>query len=179
MNTELAQQDSINSPNPQSSFKKVLVAIDHVVNSREIFEQAVDLTIQFQGRLLICHCLNETPISNPELLTISGYTSISSREIWELEEEALEEATEQLQSEFHPLQVQAEAKGIPTESAYVSGNPGEEICNLAKSWEADIIVMGRRGLSGLSELLFGSVSNYVLHHAPCAVLVIQHEEKDD
>ena len=48
------------------------------------------------------------------------------------------------------------------------------ICNAAISWQADLIIMGRRGRTGLSELFLGSVSNYVLHHAPCAVLVVQH-----
>ncbi len=38
---------------------------------------------------------------------------------------------------------------------------------------ADLIVVGRRGRSGLSELILGSASNYVLHHAPCSVLTLQ------
>ncbi|MEO0350033.1 MAG: universal stress protein, partial [Cyanobacteria bacterium P01_A01_bin.15] len=40
-------------------------------------------------------------------------------------------------------------------------------------WNADLIMMGRRGRSGFSELLLGSVSNYVMHHAPCSVLTVQ------
>jgi len=38
-----------------------------------------------------------------------------------------------------------------------------------------LVVVGRRGHSGLSELFLGSVSNYVLHRAPCSVLTIQGE----
>ena len=44
---------------------------------------------------------------------------------------------------------------------------------LAKDWNADLIIMGRRGLTGLSEMFLGSVSNYVVHHASCSVLLIQ------
>ncbi|NEO65320.1 MAG: universal stress protein, partial [Moorea sp. SIO4G2] len=36
-----------------------------------------------------------------------------------------------------------------------------------------LIVLGRRGLGGLKEMVLGSVSNYVVHHAPCSVLVVQ------
>jgi nucleotide-binding universal stress UspA family protein len=53
------------------------------------------------------------------------------------------------------------------------GNSGSMICEVAKSWSADAIVMGRNQKSMLSEIFFGSTSNYVLHHAPCSVMVIQ------
>ncbi|MGC1393382.1 MAG: universal stress protein [Coleofasciculaceae cyanobacterium] len=36
-----------------------------------------------------------------------------------------------------------------------------------------MVVVGRRGRTGLAEAFLGSVSNYVVHHAPCSVLVIQ------
>ncbi len=48
---------------------------------------------------------------------------------------------------------------------------------MARNCGADVIVMGRRGHSGLSELILGSVSNYVLHHAPCSVLIVQYPVK--
>lgn len=53
------------------------------------------------------------------------------------------------------------------------GAPGYQICTLANEWQIDLIVMGRKGHSGLAELFIGSVSNYVLHHAHCSVLVVQ------
>ncbi len=66
----------------------------------------------------------------------------------------------------------ATAAGIKTEFTQTAGHPGKAICNLARTWSADLIVVGRRGRNGLSEFFVGSVSNYVLHHAPCEVLVI-------
>jgi nucleotide-binding universal stress UspA family protein len=47
------------------------------------------------------------------------------------------------------------------------------ICQVAKDWGAELIMVGRRGNSGLSELILGSVSNYVVHHAHCSVLIVQ------
>lgn len=47
------------------------------------------------------------------------------------------------------------------------------ICDVARSWKADLIVLGRRGYSGVKELFLGSVSNYVLHHTPCSILTVQ------
>jgi nucleotide-binding universal stress UspA family protein len=71
------------------------------------------------------------------------------------------------------LEEQATAASISTEFSQSVGDPGKAICALAKTWNADLIVIGRRGLSGFQEFWLGSVSNYVLHHAPCHVLTIQ------
>ncbi len=52
------------------------------------------------------------------------------------------------------------------------GFPNEEILNIAKEWEADMIVMGTHGRTGLSHLLSGSVAEHVVHHACIPVMVI-------
>ena len=57
----------------------------------------------------------------------------------------------------------------------MTGNPGRSICELASTWEADLILVGSRGLKGLKEMFLGSVSNYVTHHAPCSVLIVRTE----
>jgi nucleotide-binding universal stress UspA family protein len=62
--------------------------------------------------------------------------------------------------------------GIKTEFTQIPGNPGQTIKKIAQNWDADLIVMGSRGRTGLSELVLGSVSNYVMHHAPCSVLIV-------
>jgi nucleotide-binding universal stress UspA family protein len=69
--------------------------------------------------------------------------------------------------------VEATTAGVPIDFVQKIGDPGKLICETAKTWNADLIVVGRRGLNGLSELFMGSTSNYVLHHAPCDVLTIQ------
>lgn len=70
------------------------------------------------------------------------------------------------------------AAGVGAESMQKTGdpvgNPGKTICAIAQEWEADLIVIGHRGLCGVKELIQGSVSNYVFYHAPCSVLSVQH-----
>lgn len=51
------------------------------------------------------------------------------------------------------------------------GIPEEEILNIAQEWEADLIVMGTHGRSGLSRILTGSVAEYVIRHAKVPVMV--------
>lgn len=66
------------------------------------------------------------------------------------------------------------ALGLPEERVMVEvqvGEPAEEIVELARLEDCELIVMGTRGLSPVKELLVGSVSNRVLHTAHCPVLV--------
>lgn len=63
------------------------------------------------------------------------------------------------------------AAGLTTEIDVRHGDPAHEIIRAATDWEADLIVMGTRGRTGLERLLLGSVARKVLQHAPCSVLI--------
>jgi len=54
----------------------------------------------------------------------------------------------------------------------VDGDPGQQLVEIAKAWEADLIVVGSHG-RGFWGRLLGSVSDGVTHHAPCSVLVVR------
>jgi len=56
-----------------------------------------------------------------------------------------------------------------------SGKPVSKMIEVAKNWSADLIVMGSHGRGKIHGLFLGSVSQEVLHHAPCPVLVIRAE----
>ncbi|ELU15280.1 hypothetical protein CAPTEDRAFT_171183 [Capitella teleta] len=62
---------------------------------------------------------------------------------------------------------------VPYELRSEFGHPGEYICKVAKEVSAAMIVMGTRGMGVLRRTIMGSVSDYVLHHSHCAVLVVR------
>jgi nucleotide-binding universal stress UspA family protein len=65
-----------------------------------------------------------------------------------------------------------EEKGCSVERAeVVTGNPAEEICAYAEAIQADQIVLGSHGKTGLNKLILGSVSVQVLEHCQCPVTV--------
>jgi nucleotide-binding universal stress UspA family protein len=49
--------------------------------------------------------------------------------------------------------------------------PGEIICRVAEEEDVAMIVVGTRGLGKVRRAIMGSVSDYVVHHAPCPVIV--------
>lgn len=60
------------------------------------------------------------------------------------------------------------------------GNPAEVLCDMAEHLDADLVVVGNRGMQGGRRFL-GSVPNTVSHHAPCSVLIydtLEHDELD-
>ena len=53
------------------------------------------------------------------------------------------------------------------------GDPADAILDVAEEVEADLIVVGNKGMTGAKRFLLGSVPNKVSHHAPCSVLVVR------
>lgn len=53
------------------------------------------------------------------------------------------------------------------------GNPSQSIVEEAEKWQADLIVVGSHGYGFWQRTLLGSVSDAVIHHAPCSVLVVR------
>ncbi|HBB33835.1 MAG TPA: universal stress protein [Cyanobacteria bacterium UBA8803] len=156
-------------------FEKILVAMDSSGIGSHVFEQALSLAKALNVHLMLLHVLSPEEDNSPGLPGFSGVdyypwslndVSISYRQQWdEFESECLEL--------LRSRTAEASAAGVKAEFIQVPGSAGETVCNIAKNWEADLIVIGHRGLSGLQELFLGSVSNYVLHHAPCSVLTVQ------
>ena len=53
------------------------------------------------------------------------------------------------------------------------GDPADAILDVAEEQNADLIVVGNKGMTGAKRFLLGSVPNKVSHHAPCSVLIIR------
>jgi nucleotide-binding universal stress UspA family protein len=148
-------------------FEKILVAIDGTESSQTIFEQALELAVAKQSALMILYVLE--PFDDSYMGAAHAELAYSTFKVHMDQLKAREQIGIDL---LRSLEEQGTRRGIATEFTQSVGNPGKLICGLARSWDADLIMVGRRGFSGVSEFFMGSVSNYVLHHAHCDVLIL-------
>jgi nucleotide-binding universal stress UspA family protein len=153
-------------------FQNVLVALDRTPKSPAVFEKALSETAT---HLMIVHALRmDAEIPTGTFMGIGTIADLDTYGIMKrIQQEKIQQERTRSLEWLQTYQQQAIAQGISTEITCLTGTPGSSICDLARSWHADLIVLGRRGHQGITEAVMGSVSNYVLHHAPCSVLVVQ------
>jgi nucleotide-binding universal stress UspA family protein len=158
----------------EKAFNKILVALDLTDTNETVFEKALALAVATQSSLMLVHVLSGSQDGGPALpIAATGdYYAVMSDRAWNQYQTQWKEYE---QSGLHTLQRYAQRAsdaGVSTEFTQSGSQPGSTICELATTWKADTIVVGSHGRKGLSELIVGSVSNYVMHHAPCSVLVV-------
>lgn len=154
-------------------FTKILVALDLLDSNQAVFENALDLAIATQSKLMLLHALVSDRDGGPTLpvsATWDYYALVNDR-TWKLYQAQWKEYEQRGLDTLRQYAQRASDVGIAAEFTQTINSPGRAICSLAGTWDADVIVVGSHRRTGLSELFLGSVSNYVMHHAPCSVLV--------
>lgn len=70
---------------------------------------------------------------------------------------------------------EAEAQGIDVVTHAREGDPAQVILEVAQEQDADLIVVGARGLTGFRRFLLGSVSSKLAHHADCSLMIVREK----
>ena len=155
-------------------FKKILVALDRSSEASVVFDFALSTAQPETSQMLLVHFIDWQMQDASPLFGVGTLYDINlSSDRHNGSRENLQIKVEQGKSWLETYAQKAIAKGINCESDCRVGNCNLGIGDLAKKWGADLIVIGRRGHKNISEILLGSVSNYVIHHAPCSVFVVQ------
>jgi len=145
----------------------ILVATDGSEEAKLALTTAADLTKSTNSELHIAYVFPtavQRPFPNP----------ILARPADEMEHE-LEEAMDQAQSFLDREVEQVKGEGVEvTDTHLVRGRPERELVHIGEEIGAGLIVMGSRGLHGVRRALMGSVSDSVVRHAHCPVLVVRH-----
>ncbi len=141
--------------------RTILLATDLTAASREATERAIELASRLEARLLIVNVL--------EKRRLSGAGS----------HERVDQARSERESLLVRVARSAREAGATTEFLVWEGDPGDSIAAAAEAEHADIVVVGTRGRSGAERMLLGSVSDHVVRHADCPVLVVRPSRRQD
>ncbi|MFN8453271.1 MAG: universal stress protein [Anaerolineae bacterium] len=136
-------------------FKHIVVAVDGSEHSDRALEYAKMLAECFGSLLRLVHAFPQTS----DLLGYEEYEKLVSRRE-STGQAVLDEARQKL-GQTH----------IDVHEELLEGPPAEAILAVAETRQADLIVMGTRGLSTIPGLLLGSVSHKVIRHAACPVML--------
>jgi nucleotide-binding universal stress UspA family protein len=119
-------------------------------------------------------------VGEAEVLTVVNRDDFKGKEEERLDEEQrkiLQEAREMVQEESETLLAQSAERlrkaGWTVSTEVRDGHPAEEIVVAAEEHGIDLIVMGCHGLSGINRVFLGSISDTVLKHAHCSVLIVK------
>jgi nucleotide-binding universal stress UspA family protein len=137
-------------------YSKVLVATDGSECAKRAVESAIKLVKASNGSLTITHVL--------QVPSTVGFGKTLTEDILMLYRS---DAKAFLAEQQH----EAELHGVKAETLLLKGNPAKAILDAAKAMNADLIVVGSRGLGGVKGLLLGSVSNAIVHGSEVPVLV--------
>jgi nucleotide-binding universal stress UspA family protein len=160
-------------------YQRILVALgDEQAVNEKVLAEAIAIAQTSQGTLNLLHVLfpPSSGFPDPIYLTADGMHSTVSTESFQLylsEWQTLQKDTQKMLDEQSSKLMQ---QGLTAEWTQAIGDPAKQICKIAKDWKADLILLGRHNRSGIEELLIGSVSNYVMHHAKCSVIAVQMKQ---
>ena len=149
------------------TFKKIFVAIDFSPSSDEALRQAHKRALATGAELAVCHVVPNELRSNLLFPHISRIAALSfTLDMKKIAEEAsarVAEITGRGTGEF--------------ELIVDDGTPQALILGTAEEWLADLIMMGSHGQTSAADALLGSVTDSVIRHAHCPVLIVRREER--
>jgi nucleotide-binding universal stress UspA family protein len=144
-------------------FGSIVVGTDGSETAGEAVRQATDLAKAVGAKIHLVSAFE--PIGNQRLR--EERTQAPDDLQWMINEREDVEAT--LRKAAETL---SEA-GVDVETFARQGDPADAILDVAEEQNADLIIVGNKGMTGAKRFLLGSVPNKVSHHAPCSVMIIR------
>ena len=144
-------------------FGSIVVGTDGSETAGEAVRQATDLAKAVGARIHVVSAFE--PVGNQRLR--EERTQVPDDMQWMVNEREDVEATLRGAAE------RIEEAGVEVETFARQGDPADAILDVAEEQNADLIIVGNKGMTGAKRFLLGSVPNKVSHHAPSSVLIIR------
>jgi len=138
-------------------FSRILVAVDGSESAKRAFKRSVYLAQRCNSKLVIIHVVLDSTYGGDSAATF----------------QLIEELKERGKNLLDESKKEAMRNGVQVETLLRLGDHAQVLIETANKGDYELIMMGSRGLSPFKELLLGSVSFKVIHHARCPVMVVR------
>ena len=142
----------------------VLVPIDFSAYADHALDYAIRLASTLDAQLTLLHVMQPLLMAGVDMGVALPATY-------------LQEVEAEVQSSMEEALARVTAAGLSGEQVVLYGVPFQEIVDIAKARQVDLIVMGTHGRTGLMYVLLGSVAEKVVRIAPCSVLVVRQADQ--
>jgi nucleotide-binding universal stress UspA family protein len=160
--------------------KKLLVAVDFSKNNSAVLEQAANLAKSLDAQLSILHVTSDqTQAMAYESTQFTGYASefVNIPGDVQLARDICAEEFKREHTQLLGMSSKLRNDGIKVQALLIKGSAVNVILEKAKELEVKIIILGTHGHGLLHKVLLGSVSEGIIRHAQCNVMVVPTSEK--
>lgn len=151
------RSDGPDAPLPLEGRRRIMLATDLSPASEQAGREALDLAAGLRAELLIVSVIDPRSLRLP-----GGRFGVRVDQVRTAREAAAQE-----------LVSRGRATGVRVSFLIWEGEPGEAIVDAARSEAVDFVVVGSHGRGSVGRFFLGSVSDHVVHNAPCPVIVVR------
>jgi nucleotide-binding universal stress UspA family protein len=145
-------------------YGSIVVGTDGSDTAKEAVRQAAELAKSLGANVLLVSAYEPVPESRLRQERNEVPTDVS----W------MVNPREDVQAVLDEEAERLKATGVSVVETYArEGDPADAILDVAEEKDADLIVVGNKGMTGARRFLLGSVPNKVSHHAPCNVMIVR------
>ena len=144
-------------------FRSIVVGTDGSDTAQKAVDEAVDLAKALGAKLWLVSAYE--PVPKARLREEARQTPADLQ--W------MVNPREEVDSTMSDAADVVRGAGVEVETCAREGDPADAILDVAEERDADLIVVGNKGMTGARRFLLGSVPNKVSHHAPCSVLIVR------
>lgn len=138
-------------------YQHIILAADGSENALRATEEAVKIATSMEG-------------SKIEVVTVADFNKATAERLHtQSEDSLLLERQRKIANVEHVL----EQAGVTYTVTVLKGDPGPEIVRYVNDSQADLVVIGSRGLNSLQEMMLGSVSHKVMKRVNCPALIVK------
>jgi len=144
-------------------FGSIVVGTDGSETASEAVRQATELAKSLSATIYL----------------VSAFEPVGNQRLREERQQVPEDmswmvnAREDVNATLKEAEEQIKGQDVKVETFARQGDPADAILDVAEEQDADLIIVGNKGMSGAKRFLLGSVPNKVSHHAPCSVMIIR------